>query len=222
MQYRKGFSVNFKRKIKIRTFYEWRKIWIKGKIVLHFETKKDMQTFISILRGINVSGQKKILMADLKSLYESQKFSDVSTYIQSGNVSFKTNEKLSDVQLAQKIEKAIYKKYSFEVPVIIRNEDELIKITSSNPFLKEKSIDIKKLHVTFLSQIPDNAEIKNITEVDYSPDRFIITGKEIYLHIPESYGETKLSNNFFEKKLKVKATTRNWNTVNQLLEMVLK
>jgi len=181
-----------------------------------------MQTFISILRGINVSGQKKILMADLKSLYESQKFSDVSTYIQSGNVSFKTNEKLSDVQLAQKIEKAIYKKYSFEVPVIIRNEDELIKITSSNPFLKEKSIDIKKLHVTFLSQIPDNAEIKNITEVDYSPDRFIITGKEIYLHIPESYGETKLSNNFFEKKLKVKATTRNWNTVNQLLEMVLK
>lgn len=180
-----------------------------------------MQTFISILRGINVSGQKKILMTDLKSLYESLKFSDVKTYIQSGNASFKTNEKLSDVQLAQKIEKAIYKKYSFEVPVIIRNEDELKKITSSNPFLKEKGIDIKKLHVTFLSQIPGKAEIDNISEVDYSPDKFIITGKEIYLHIPESYGETKLSNNFFEKKLKVKATTRNWNTVNQLLEMVL-
>jgi len=181
-----------------------------------------MQTFISILRGINVSGQKKILMADLKLLYEGLKFSDVKTYIQSGNVSFKTKEKLSDVELAGKIEKAIYKKYSFEVPVIIRNEDELIKITSSNPFLKKKGIDIKKLHVTFLSQIPGKAEIDNISEVDYSPDRFAINGKEIYLHIPESYGETKLSNNFFEKKLKVKATTRNWNTVNQLLEMILK
>lgn len=180
-----------------------------------------MHTFISILRGINVSGQKKILMADLKSLFESLKFSDVNTYIQSGNVSFKTKEKFSDIQLAGKIEKAIYKKYSFEVPVIIRNEDELKKITSSNPFLKEKGIDIKKLHVTFLSQIPGKAEIDSIDEVDYSPDRFAINGKEIYLHIPESYGETKLSNNFFEKKLKVKATTRNWNTVNQLLEMVL-
>lgn len=180
-----------------------------------------MQTFISILRGINVSGQKKILMADLKSLFESLKFSDVNTYIQSGNVSFKTNEKVSDIELAEKIEKAIYKKYSFEVPVIIRNGDELKKLTASNPFLKEKDIDIKKLHVTFLSHMPGNAEINSIAGVDYSPDRFVIAGKEIYLHTPEGYGETKLSNNFFEKKLKVKATTRNWNTVNKLLEMVL-
>jgi len=185
-----------------------------------FELKNIVQTFISILRGINVSGQKKILMTELKALYESLKFSDVNTYIQSGNVSFKTKEKLSDIQIAVKIEKAIYKKYAFEVPVIIRNEDELKKIISSNPFLKGKGIDIKKLHVTFLSQIPGDAEIKNISEVDYSPDRFAIHGKEIYLHIPESYGETKLSNNFFEKKLKVKATTRNWKTVNKLLEMV--
>jgi len=180
-----------------------------------------MQTFISILRGINVSGQKKILMADLKSLFENLKFSDVSTYIQSGNVSFKTNEKLSDVQLAGKIEKAIYKEYSFEVPVIIRNEDELKKIVSSNPFLKEKNIDVQKLHVTFLSEIPGKGEIKSIDDVDYSPDQFIIKGKEVFLHTPAGYGVTKLSNNFFEKKLKVKATTRNWNTVNKLLEMAL-
>ena len=82
-----------------------------------------MQTFISILRGINVSGQKKILMAELKVLYESLKFKDVITYIQSGNVLFKSNEKLSDIEFATKIEKAIYKKYGFEVPVIIRNKE---------------------------------------------------------------------------------------------------
>ncbi len=181
-----------------------------------------MQTFISILRGINVSGQKKILMTDLKSLYESLKFTDVTTYIQSGNVCFKTKENLSDIQLSEKIEKAIHKKYEFEVPVIIRNEDELKKIVSANPFLKEKDIDVEKLHVTFFSEMPDKAEMKSIADLDFSPDQFIIKDKEIYLHIPGSYGETKLSNNFFEKKLKVKATTRNWKTVNKLLEMASK
>lgn len=180
-----------------------------------------MQTFISILRGINVGGQKKILMADLKSLYESLKLKEVTTYIQSGNVSFKTNDKFPDIKLAEQIEKAIYKKYDFEVSVIIRNKDELKKIISSNPFSKEKDLDVKKLHLTFLSETPGKAEIKNVSGVDYFPDQFIVKDKEVYLHITESYGETKLSNNFFEKKLKVKATTRNWNTVNKLLEMAL-
>ena len=178
-----------------------------------------MQTFISILRGINVGGQKKILMADLKGLYEKLKFKDVATYIQSGNVVFESDGKESDIELAKKIEKAIYKNYNFQVPVIIRREEELKKIILSNPFLKEKNIDLKKLHVTFLGEIPSKANIEGIKSVDFLPDQFFISGKEIYLHIPESYGETKLFNNFFEKKLKVSATTRNWNTVNKLYEM---
>ena len=178
-----------------------------------------MQTFISILRGINVSGQKKILMADLKTHFENMKFKDVKTYIQSGNIVFKWDGKLPDIDLAQKIEMTIYKKYNFQVPVIIRGKEELGKIILSNPFLKEKNIDVKKLYVTFLSQIPTKESFESMKEISYSPDQFIISGKEIYLHIPESYGETKLSNNFFEKKLKISATTRNWNTVNKLFEM---
>jgi uncharacterized protein (DUF1697 family) len=178
-----------------------------------------MQTFISILRGINVSGQKKILMADLKALYESLHFKKVDTYIQSGYVVFKSDSKLSDVQLAQKIEKAITAKYNFEVPVIIRSIEEWKKAISQNSFLKEKNIDLKKLHITFLSEVPSKENVERIKSNDFLPDQFIIKEKEIYLHIPESYGETKLSNNFFEKKLKTKATTRNWNTVNKLFEM---
>jgi uncharacterized protein (DUF1697 family) len=178
-----------------------------------------MQTFISILRGINVSGQKKILMPDLKAIYENLKFRQIKTYIQSGNVVFKSDSKISDIQLARKIEKAIFAKYNFEVPVIIRTKEELEKILSQNPFTKEKNIDLKKLHVTFLSETPDKEKEAKIKEVDFAPDQFIIIGKEIYLHIPGSYGETKLSNKFFENKLKVSATTRNWNTVNKLFEM---
>jgi uncharacterized protein (DUF1697 family) len=178
-----------------------------------------MQTFISILRGINVSGQKKILMADLKVLYENLKFKDVRTYIQSGNVIFKSNEPLSDIEFEKKIEDQIFKKYNFHVPVIIRSEDEIRKIIAANPFLKEKNIDPKKLHVTFLSNIPDKENVESIEKMDFSPDKFMISGKEVYLYAPNGYGETKISNTFFEKKLKVKATTRNWNTVNKLSEL---
>jgi uncharacterized protein (DUF1697 family) len=178
-----------------------------------------MQTFISILRGINVSGQKKILMTELKALYESLKLKDVTTYIQSGNVLFKSEKNLSDLELAAKIEKAIYKKYDFEVPVIIRNKDEIKKIISVNPFLKEENSEAKRLYITFLSQAPAKENIESIQGFDFSPDKFSIIGKEVYLHISNGYGETKLSNNFFEKKLKVNATTRNWNTVQKLLEL---
>lgn len=178
-----------------------------------------MQTYISILRGINVGGHKKILMPDLKTLYETLEFKEVFTYIQSGNVVFKRNDKLSDRELAIKIEAAIEKKYDFKVPVIIRSLIELEKIISSNPFVKEKNISIEKLHVIFLSQAPIENNIKSMENIDFSPDRFLIKGKEVFLHIPESYGKTKLSNKFFENKLKVNATTRNWKTVNKLFEI---
>ena len=179
-----------------------------------------MQTFISLLRGINVSGQKKIRMADLKSLYENLEFKEVSTYIQSGNVTFKSNEESPDLELAKKIEQAICQKYQFEVPVVVRNANEWKNVISANPFLKEKTIDVEKLYVTFLSKIPGKAALQSIHQFDFSPDRFIIIEKEVFLYIPEGYGETKLSNKFFENKLKVTATTRNWKTINKLFEIV--
>jgi len=177
-----------------------------------------MKTYISILRGINV-GQKKVLMTDLKALFESLKFKDVITYIQSGNVIFKSDTKLDDEELAAKIEAALLKKYGFEVPVVIRNAAEIEKIISINPFLKNKKINPDKLHVTFLAQLPEKAKADAIKDLDFAPDEFTIIGKEAFIHCPESYGETKLSNKFFETKLKVSATTRNWKTVNKLFEL---
>jgi uncharacterized protein (DUF1697 family) len=178
-----------------------------------------MKTYISILRGINVSGQKKIIMSDLKTLFESLKFNTVTTYIQSGNVIFKSDQNVTDTVIANQIEEAIYKKYKFTVPVIIRSGEEIRKVISLNPFLKEKNINLEKLHVTFLSEVPNEINLEKLKGIDYSPDRFTIIGKEIFLYIPEGYGNTKLSNNFFENKLKVTATTRNWKTVNKLFEL---
>ena len=100
-----------------------------------------MNKYISILRGINVSGQKKILMTDLKKLYESIGFKDVVTYIQSGNVIFEMNENDSEIELASKIEEAILKQYLFEVPVIVFKNSDLKHWIDSNPFLNDESIE---------------------------------------------------------------------------------
>ncbi len=178
-----------------------------------------MQTYIAILRGINVSGQKKILMADLKKLLEELGFKQVTTYIQSGNVVFKTSKKATDAALAKSIEDKIAEKYHFQVPVLVRTEQEWNQCIQQNPFLKNASIDIEKLHVTFLDELPESSKIEALKAFEYTRDEFIINGKEIYLHCPINYGETKLSNQFFENKLKVRATTRNWKTVNKLTEL---
>ncbi len=178
-----------------------------------------MKTLISILRGINVGGHNKIPMAELKALYEELKFKDILTYIQSGNVVFKAAGGATDRALAIKIEKAIKEKFGFDVPVITRSAEEMGHALSVNPFLKKKNIDREKLHITFLNEVPQQARLDAIRKYDYPPDLFEIIGKEVFLYIPGGYGVTKLSNNFFENKLKVKATTRNWKTVNKLFDM---
>lgn len=177
-----------------------------------------METYISILRGINVSGHRKIEIASLKKLYQQQGFKDVVTYIQSGNVIFKTDEKTRS-GLAETISKAIFEQYQFEVPVIVRTRSELDAVISGNPFLSENDIDPEKLHITFLSHTPDRDKINIIEKLDFLPDRFILTSETLYLYCPAGYGNTKLSNTFFENKLKVTATTRNWKTVNKLFQL---
>jgi uncharacterized protein (DUF1697 family) len=180
-----------------------------------------MITYISILRGINVGGQRKILMADLKTLYENLGFKEVVTYIQSGNVVFKTETVMDSIDLTQKIEKVIAEHYPFTVPVLVRTQSEWHNVLISNPFLKDNAFDLEKVYVTFLDELPDTVLLDKIKNLDFAPEQFIILGKEIYLYTSD-YGNTKLSNHFFEKKLKVKATTRNWKTVQRLFELGMK
>jgi uncharacterized protein (DUF1697 family) len=176
-----------------------------------------MQTYISILRGINVSGHKMIKMEVLRKLYEELKFKNVKTYIQSGNVIFQTN-KANTKDLEKKIAKKIKEVFSFEVPVLVKELDELIKVLKNNPFANKRKEDVKALYVTFLSEEPEKINIDKING-QYAPDEFILSGKVVYLFCPKGYGNTKLNNTFFENKLKVVATTRNWNTVNELVRM---
>ena len=171
-----------------------------------------MGTYISMLRGINVGGQKKLKMDGLKKLYESLGFRQVQTYIQSGNVVFQCSG--TDIlKLTNMIEKSIKQSFGFEAPALIRTRDEFRKLIKNNPFSGK---DAGKLHVTFLSNIPVHLPKEEINKAKGEAEEFSIIGREIYLFCPDGYGRSKLSNSFFARKLKLPATTRNWNTVNKL------
>jgi uncharacterized protein (DUF1697 family) len=168
-----------------------------------------------MLRGINVSGQKKIRMADLKSLFESLGLIHVQSYLQSGNVVFDSDEK--DIgKLKDVIEAQIESTYGFSVPVLIRTRDDFKRVIQEHPFAQEEAI---RVLVTFLYELPDSSKLEELSHYQDKVDKFAIGKQEIFLFCPGGYGRTKLSNNFFEKKLGVVATTRNWKSVNALYEM---
>lgn len=177
-----------------------------------------MRKFISLLRGINVSGQKKILMNELKTLYESIDLKDVTTYIQSGNVVFNSGENNKN-KIADLISRSIKQKYGFDVKVLIRTRNELAKIIKQNPFLKNEGVDVKRLYVTFLERKPDAKLINNLAADKETIDSYKVIGTEVYLHVPGGFGKTIFSNSYIENKLRLNATTRNWNTVNKLLQL---
>ncbi|EMF43018.1 DUF1697 domain-containing protein [Leptospira interrogans] len=174
-----------------------------------------MKTYIALLRGINVSGQKKILMKDLSSLFESLGFMNVKTYIQSGNVLFQDKNK-NVKELIILIEKKIVEVFGFEVIVFIRSKEELKTIIQSNPFFKK---DLNRIYISFLNEFKKNPDLTEIEKVKIKGEELIVQGKEIYFFSPKGYGVSKLSNNFLEKKLHVSATTRNWKTVVTLSEL---
>ena len=176
-----------------------------------------METYIAILRGINVSGRNMIKMDALRNMAEELGFKNVKTYIQSGNIIFKT-AKTDCTQIAQTISVKIKAAFSFDVPVLVLTQNELEQIHVSNHFIINQNKDINSLYVTFLSQKPNQSDIDRITG-DYGGDVWVYADKAVYLCCPNGYGNTKLTNTFFEKKLKVIATTRNWKTVAELVQI---
>ena len=181
-----------------------------------------MQTLISFLRGINMAGHNPIKMNDLSNLYKDLGFSDVETYIQSGNVVFWSgyNEPVSVI--SQRIEEAILQKFSFNIPVMIRTVPEIKELSSSNYFLSEENFNPAKMAVIFLRQKCNKSQIHKVADINYPPDRFFISGSEIYIYCPDGFGKTKLYTNFFEKKMGVIGTGRNWKTITTLLDIAEK
>ncbi len=176
-----------------------------------------MTIYIAMLRGINVSGQKIIKMERLRAMFGDMSFANVKTYVQSGNVIFETDEPAAS--LSAKIQKRILKDFGFEVTVLTKSGKEMADIVKRNPFVKDKAIDQTRLYVTFLSDDPPKNALELLRPLVAGEEEIHIVKRAVYFYCPESYGNTRLSNNAIEKKLGCGATTRNWNTTKTLLEM---
>ncbi len=177
-----------------------------------------MTRYIAMLRGINLGNHNRIAMPALRDQFVSLGLEKVATYVQSGNVIFDSTM-LGNTELAEKIKIMIQKQLSYEVPVIIKSAKEMEKIVAGNPFLTREEMDTTNLYVTFLGGLPAHDLIAALLESLGGADEWALSDTQIYLYCPNGYGRTKLTNNLFESKLKVVATTRNWKTVTALAEM---
>jgi uncharacterized protein (DUF1697 family) len=175
-----------------------------------------MGRYVAMLRGVNVGG-KQIKMAALAALFSDLGHTDVVTYIQSGNVVFTSPSRSADA-LARASEKRLAKDLGLDARVLLRSRADLERVQRGNPLLRGGA-DPSKLHVTFLAAKPPAALVRAAGEFDAGTDDFRVVGREVYVHCPNGYGRTKINNTFFERKLATVATTRNWNTVNKLLEL---
>jgi len=166
-----------------------------------------------------MAGHNKMKMTDLARLFKDKGFRDPETFIQSGNVIFKDSEERSVNEITTLIESSILERFGLDVPALVRSIPDLKKIISANPFLSVPHFDPARMAVMFLYEEPSEKGLEQMKNVDYPPDKFSINGREIYIWCPNGFGRTKLYTNFFEGRMKVIGTARNWNTVNTILEL---
>lgn len=172
-----------------------------------------------MLRGVNVSGRNRVPMEQLRELTLELGHRQVSTYIQSGNLVFRTSSR-DPADVARGLETALRARFAVDVPVLVRSTAELAATVAGNP-LGGGGEDERSLHVTFLAKAPEPGRLAAIEPGFGFPDTYRLNGRDVYLSCRAGYGQTKLNNGFFERRLGVAATTRNWATVRRLLEMAV-
>lgn len=172
-----------------------------------------MTRYACMLRGVNVSGQRKLTMKELVALCQSLGFTNVVSYLQSGNLVL--DSKLDAAKLEKKLEDTIGSEFGYaDVDVLVRTEQQLLATLESLP-AEWKEHDTATLHFTF-TKTPIGT---TAAHGDFLPDEFAAGERVVYVHCPNGYGRTKLNNSYFERILKLRATTRNWNTTNKLYEL---
>ncbi|XCF06732.1 DUF1697 domain-containing protein [Tamlana crocina] len=174
-----------------------------------------MTTYIALLRGINVGGQKKVPMAELRNLLTRAGLKNVATYIQSGNVVFQSSEE-NIQKLENEIRSVILKHFGFEVPVLVKTPTDFQNILKNCPFPDEQKVNS---YFVLLFSKPNEGVVKEVKSMSYPNETFVITDACVYLHCATGYGKAKLNNNIIERKLNTTATARNYKTMAKLLAL---
>jgi uncharacterized protein (DUF1697 family) len=168
-------------------------------------------TYVALLRGINVGGRNKLPMSDLRALVESLGHTDVTTYIQSGNVIFTSAKAVAPGAL----EAAITGACGLEITVVLRTPAELTKVVKANPFSRA---DLSTVHVGFMARQPPKALVAKLDAARFEPEAVVVHGAELYFHVPDGMGHSKLPD-YVGRQLKIPTTVRNWNTVLKLASL---
>lgn len=171
---------------------------------------------IALLRGINVGKHRRVGMADLRELLTGLGYEDVQTYLQSGNVLLTSDRSAEKVE--RELEKQIEAKLGVDPLVTVRTRDEFADVIARDPF-GEEADDPKRYQVTFLSAEPDAERVRKLDGLDIAPERFVLSGREIYAWHPDGLQRSRLAPALTDKRLGVTATARNWNTVCKLLAL---
>jgi uncharacterized protein (DUF1697 family) len=174
-------------------------------------------TWVALLRALNVGGRNRLAMRELVATFEAAGASAVATYIQSGNVIFRSGAREA-AGVAAHVRAALSDRLGVDVPVVIRTSAQLRAVARANPFLGDGG-DPAALHVLFLSGRPAASRVSALDPARSGPDRFAVAGREVYLHCPDGIGRSKLTGDYFEGRLATTATARNWRTVTALVEM---
>jgi|SRR3954452_1122441 uncharacterized protein (DUF1697 family) len=171
---------------------------------------------IALLRAVNLGSRNRIAMSDLRELMETLGYEEPRTLLQSGNVVYGAGEPADTA--AERIRTALGSELGLEVGVIVRTRDELARVVAHDP-LRAKATDPKRYMVTFLSGKPPAAAMRAVDAAKYEPELFAVKGREIYSWFPDGVQGARLTHAFWERRLKLTGTARNWNTVQKLLAM---
>ncbi|MDQ6800384.1 MAG: DUF1697 domain-containing protein [Acidobacteriota bacterium] len=171
--------------------------------------------YIALLRGINVGGNKKVAMADLLALLKRLGFDDARTLLQSGNLVFRTTRKTA-AQLERQLEAEVLKTIGLETKFFVRSEEEWKAVIDANPYPNEAKCDPAHLLVLFLERAPEGENLKALQAAIKGRETFRAGGRHLYMVYPDGVGTSKLTHAVIEKKLGMRGTARNWNTVSKL------
>ena len=181
------------------------------------EASAEGTVFAALLRGINVGGKNRIPMPELRELFGGLGHEDVVSYVQSGNVVFRSSEP-DPAAVSGALETAVGERFGISVSVLLRTHRELGTTAAGNPFL-DHGTETSRLHVLFLSAPPASAAVETLDENRSPGDEFAVSGSTIYLSFPNGSGRTKLTLDYFERRLGLVGTARNWNTLLKLVEL---